>query len=289
MYPQFKSVILLLFDLLGQEKGFAMETKALKKQLGAAIAMVLVAAVALGSATYAWFVSNNTVDATTSNVSAKSNSAYLVIDTKTTSSTSTSSNKATDPDNTKLFPAQWKNTFTTEGGDTKATDGNSGVYQFETAYASDKAQSDEKANTRFSIGNADAAIKAGYAYKNVFFIGTGGYDGEFTNLKVTGATVTASDGSELSNAVRVLVTCDDSWVVVKNNNVIESQSGKTADFDGIIKAGQFGKTEGDATVKCYVYYDGSDDKVYTDNLEDLKNCNVELTFTATPKEYKANA
>ncbi len=35
--------------------------KTLKKQLGAAIAMVCVAAVALGSSTYAWFVSNNTV------------------------------------------------------------------------------------------------------------------------------------------------------------------------------------------------------------------------------------
>ncbi len=266
-----------------------METKALKKQLGAAIAMVLVAAVALGSATYAWFVSNNTVTAETSNVSAKSNSAYLVIDTKATSNTSTSSTKATDPGDTKLFPAQWENTFTTEGGDTKATDGNSGVYQFETAYASDKTKSDEKDNTRFAIGNAAAAIKAGYAYENVFHIGTGEYDGEFTNLKVTGATVTASDGSQLTEAVRVLITCDDNWVVVKNNGAIESQKDKTTDFDGIIKAEQFGKTEGDATVKCYVYYDGSNDKVYTNNLEDLKNCNVELTFTATPKEYKATA
>ena len=35
-----------------------METKALKKQLGAAIAMVLVAAIALGAATFAWFVNN---------------------------------------------------------------------------------------------------------------------------------------------------------------------------------------------------------------------------------------
>ena len=49
--------------------------KTLKKQLGAAIAMVLVAAVALGSSTYAWFVSNNSVKATTTNISAQSNSA----------------------------------------------------------------------------------------------------------------------------------------------------------------------------------------------------------------------
>ena len=54
--------------------------KTLKKQLGAAIAMVCVAAVALGSSTYAWFVSNNTVKGTTTNISAQSNAAFMVID-----------------------------------------------------------------------------------------------------------------------------------------------------------------------------------------------------------------
>lgn len=49
-----------------------METKALKKQLGAAIAMVLVAAIALGAATFAWFVNNNAVTATDVNVSTSS-------------------------------------------------------------------------------------------------------------------------------------------------------------------------------------------------------------------------
>lgn len=41
-----------------------MSTKALKTQLLAAIAMVLVASIALGSSTYAWFANNNKVDAT---------------------------------------------------------------------------------------------------------------------------------------------------------------------------------------------------------------------------------
>ena len=44
--------------------------KALKKQMAAAVAMVCVAAVALGSSTYAWFVSNNNVDAITTDISA---------------------------------------------------------------------------------------------------------------------------------------------------------------------------------------------------------------------------
>ena len=58
------------------------ETKsvqALKKQLAAAIAMVLVAAIALGSSTYAWFVSNTKVQANLSSVSATSATPNLLI------------------------------------------------------------------------------------------------------------------------------------------------------------------------------------------------------------------
>ena len=53
------------------------------------VAMVCVAAVALGSSTYAWFVSNNNVDAITTDISAQSNSAYLVIQEATADKTAT--------------------------------------------------------------------------------------------------------------------------------------------------------------------------------------------------------
>ena len=42
--------------------------------------MVCVAAVALGSSTYAWFVGNSTVTATTTTISAQSNAPFLKID-----------------------------------------------------------------------------------------------------------------------------------------------------------------------------------------------------------------
>ncbi|MDD3360720.1 MAG: hypothetical protein PHW34_03515 [Hespellia sp.] len=54
------------------------ETKALKKQLMAAIAMVMVAAVALTSATYAWFVNNSKVTATGGDYKAET-ADYLLI------------------------------------------------------------------------------------------------------------------------------------------------------------------------------------------------------------------
>ncbi len=75
--------------------------KALKKQLAVAIAMVCVAAVALGSSTYAWFVSNNAVTATDVKLSTTSSVPNLYI---------TSSGKTTDnvtvvgTNPTKLYP-----------------------------------------------------------------------------------------------------------------------------------------------------------------------------------------
>lgn len=101
--PGFSRVI---WDEWGK-KGVRMDTKALKKQMGAAIAMVLVAAVALGSATFAWFVTNNKVDATTSTISAQSNAAFMTITNGSAGAnavdTTSVVTKITSP--TKLYPA----------------------------------------------------------------------------------------------------------------------------------------------------------------------------------------
>ena len=275
-----------------------METKALKKQLGAAIAMVVVAAIALGSATYAWFVSNNSVTATTVGVSAQSNSAFLLIDTAATSTSSGTEASATYS-NVSLYPAIWDNTFDAAG--TVASD-SSGKYQFESAYASSKDSAKEKDNksSRFLIGDGDTAKEKSYATLNTFYVGTGGYDGSFTDLKVKDFTVT--DSNNLATAVRVLVTDGNNWVVVRKSlaasgsdagrAMVESQSlpttGDGAVESGVFHTSEFGKTGGDVTVKCYVYYDGSDDSVYTTYLDQIKEagCKVTLTFEATPKEYK---
>ena len=92
--------------------------KALKKQLGAAIAMVTVAAVALGTSTYAWFVNNTRVKANMSSVSASSTTPNLLIvngakstggedgttwTAKTTGGLTVSSIASTEA--TKLYPA----------------------------------------------------------------------------------------------------------------------------------------------------------------------------------------
>ena len=265
-------------------------TKSLKKQLAAAIAMLLVAVVALGSASYAWFVSNNTVTATTTNISAQSNSAYLVIDnaaagsTKTTSTSAATASETFSPD-TKLYPAQWKNNFDSAGKKSGDEGFTSVVYQFESAYASAKDAATEKSGTRFAVGNPDTAAGKDYTLANTFYIGTGTYDGTFTNLKVTGVTVNNNTSSQLEDAMRVLVTCGEEWTVWSKAGRESGSHQTSSSADGIIK--ESGITKGtDATVKVYVYYDGADSKVFTTNLENLKDCGVTVTFEATPTEFK---
>ena len=58
------------------------------------VAMVCVAAVALGSSTYAWFVSNNEVSAKTTKIKAQSNTAFMSIEYKKTAVGTTTTNGA---------------------------------------------------------------------------------------------------------------------------------------------------------------------------------------------------
>ena len=263
--------------------------------------MVCVAAVALGSSTYAWFVSNNNVKATTTNISAQSNSAYLVIEagsaTTAESKTSATGTEKTTGNDTALYPAQWKNNFDASGNSANQN----GVYQFESAYASEPDKADEQSGTRFKIGDPAAAVVADYALLNTFYVGSGTYDGEFKNLTVSNMTVTEKGDSGLKTGMRLLIMAYapsktesgvayntvTSWVVAKYNDgqtaSIESQSDGTT--SGIVYAPQFGKTEGDVKVEVYAYYDGADNNVKTTNLVNLTECGATVTFTATPSEF----
>ena len=119
-----------------------MSIKKLRNQLFAAIAMVLVASIALGSSTYAWFVSNNTVTAKTASISAQSNAPFLMIDKAEVTSGSGTSIEFTEV-NTALYPAQ----VVANGTNPK----------FQSAYAEAKNAADELADSRYDVGTAEEA------------------------------------------------------------------------------------------------------------------------------------
>ena len=85
-----------------------MNSKAIKRQLLAAIAMVLVAAIALGSSTYAWFAANTSVTATGANVTAETPTTILI--SKTNETTGFGSTIAMDNESgmgDKVYPVHW--------------------------------------------------------------------------------------------------------------------------------------------------------------------------------------
>ena len=281
--------------------------KALKKQLVAAIAMVVVAAIALGSSTYAWFVTNNTVKATTSQISAQSNAAFMKIkfdspdlDTDDTATTSDLTADWANLTSKALYPAQWKNNFDTAGKKSGDEGFTSVVYQFETAYGTNPTSTGYTmdASTLKAVGNPAAAVNADYAVANVFNISSKGTD--LLNLKVAGAEIQSArpadpddiddhGNAKLDNALRVLVVCGNNWVLCDKDGVIEDSEGRTKAASSA-DLGKFGTGvtvthDADTLVTMYVYYDGNDAQIYSNNLPNLETSSsrITVTFTADPQ------
>ena len=275
--PGFSRVI---WDEWGK-KGVRMDTKALKKQMGAAIAMVLVAAVALGSATFAWFVSNNKVDATTSKISAQSNSAFMYIRDENEQSKDLRTDDSSVA-NTPLYPAHWANGADTTPYDTPAN--------FYTAFGTSATDGLKVGNTvklvptqgADAAGTPAAAVTGKYAVKNTFYVGSKG--AELTNLVVDSAKITGAtgDNDKFDSALRVLVMSGTNWVLCNKDGIVSSSdtTHKLADKIG----------EDETTVEMYVFYDGDDAQVFTNNLENLKTASkrINVVFTATSTQTDKN-
>lgn len=269
--PGFSGVI---WDEWGK-KGVRMDTKALKKQMGAAIAMVLVAAVALGSATFAWFVSNNTVTATTSKISAQSNAPFLKIDKTAITETSTTSISYADEEDAALYPAQ-----VVKNADNKPL--------FKSAYASAATAATELTDSRYDVGDAAAAVTGKFAIKKSFKIGTADDKaGSFSKLKVAGVELTSTGTEGLEDALSILVVCGDNWAVYKKSGdgtvltkYKDNVSAAGNNTDGVLATTIAANASVDVDV--YVFYDGSEDNVRTDNLDKLTSIGATVKFTATP-------
>lgn len=269
--PGFSRVI---WDEWGK-KGVRMDTKALKKQMGAAIAMVLVAAVALGSATFAWFVTNNSVKAQTSSISAQSNASYMTIKYNASAVNADSTFDVATDESVKLYPA----TFGEQTGSTKGkfmtgfgTDVNSGVLKGDLSLVGD-------------AGTPEEAVNKNFAKKNTFNISSRGQS--LSNLKIASVEAKSADGKDtdlatasgINSALRLLVMCGDRWVVLDKDGTFKLGSNGITSADGILA--DTVTADADTKVDIYVFYEGSDQNVYTNNLKQLTDSSkLTITFTA---------
>lgn len=296
-----------------------MNSKAIRKQLLAAVAMVLVAAVALGSSTYAWFASNNKVTATGMTVNAQAEGSLLVISTSTTLGNSTS--VAMNLTGAKLFPTH----LTTALNGTPAMTGASSSWRhsFSKEYSAAITDTDTSSETtlNLSIGSTSKNVYGSTTEKQVatqyydaegkqYFLAGKLYIGlDKTNtaakcgkISLTDFTIASTDSSTLLPSARValvnLSTYDDSADDNKTTDVNELKGVIATNAKKVKTIGDFKTADtlealgtgieitdanleaGDyVEVGVYIYFDGRDDACTSANY-DTKDTTVSLTFTA---------
>ena len=244
------------------------------KKLIPAICMTLIAAVMLASSTFAWFSMNTSVTANGMEVVAKSDNTYLLISsTKSTAGEIQTENSILTTlavANPKVYPCAPVTNSTETGklsGTAIVTNANAstvGNWYTASAGASDKADIDW--NTAKVLTTFD-----GYVIQEKVYLTVAKGANDANNLKVT-PTIAAKSGvsGTLVDAVRVLITTSDGGfeILKKDSGEVDIKGSNTNLTDSTV-----------LTVNIYIYIDGNDATVYTNNAVDLAMATISLVFS----------
>ena len=250
--------------------------KSRKKMLLSSIAMLLVALVALGSATFAWYVSNATV--TASSTSAKASTADGLVIRKTTSDTwADHITYTSDGAGKSLNPAAFDYTKTTTG----------------TFNGMSAAKGTSEAVGTYTEGGTAlttwAAIKNNVAYDDFYVATTKGGATQRVTLTMSGSTVAGT-------YINVLVFVDGTLVGSVNSTDKASATGRTsagaaggtlthtkldtptATFDVSANTSAAGVAQDGSHVEVIAYPDG-EDALCTTNTAKIDAFSVDFSFT----------
>ena len=260
------------------------------KRLIPALAMLLVSAILLGTSTFAWFSMNTTVSATDMQVVVKSDNTYLQIGTG--ADDTAAEIHVADPNTTvaltvsdaqaKVYPSKPAEDATEAGLLNTTTGKKVGDAAIETAGAVVNSTSTAAAVTNWYTATAEAVDAPdmlagsarqltsfdGYVIQKTVYLTVAEGSNHANNLTVT-PTITQKTGGTDISAVKVLVCTDDGGFAI-----LDSTSGETD-----IKGTNTELTDTTVrTVYIYIYYDGSEDPVYTNNAANLKGADISLAF-----------
>ena len=241
------------------------------KKLIPALCMLLVSAVLMGTSTFAWFSMNKTATVNGLSVKANAESIYLLVSNTPASLTAENiqaenggkgfTSVSETVANPELKPAALATKATkADVKETTITDYSS-VNSWYTADAIDASASAVKEDSEKKLTTFDGYVLT-YTYRLTLAKGSTAT----TNLKVGTCTFEAAGGKTI-DAARVLVVCNDRTEEFK----LGTTTGAVTLADNI----------SDSTVvevKVYVYIDGNDTTIYTNNVENLDQANITLTF-----------
>lgn len=250
------------------------------RKLIPALCMLLVSALFVGTSTYAWFSMNTTVTATDMKVTAKSDSIYLLISKDKSSAADIQGQQQTtvaiNNAKTELMPSALATKATKDGVKVNSINDYSAHSNWYTAYAQNEAASTVKMDTEKNLATEGLTF-TDYVQTYTYSFTLAKGSNEAQNLTATSCKMTpgTDKGTNVITPVRVLLVCGD--------NVVEFDS-TGALVDGTNNVLASSVTDATAvTVTAYVYYNGNDTAVYTNNVANLAGASIDLTFDVTAK------
>lgn len=276
-----------------------MNSKAIKRQLLAAIAMVLVAAIALGSSTYAWFATNNKVSATDMSVIASSEVEFLEIQNNGTAFTGgTVTVQATNAGNTTDLDLKPVTPFTVATLDALASENSTQIAKsandtdpgygdgFIWTWTTAETGTASTKGTTATWTRADFTGNDKYYLLNNFKFRTTADGVETDKLYAETVTVTGLESNALDEAVRVLIVGANGmqiYDVGASTWTYYDASGKRvekANFVGLIDKVKYQDVNGELyPVQVFIYYEGDDARLFTANINSMKGVTVGITFS----------
>lgn len=263
-----------------------MNSKAIKRQLLAAIAMVLVAAIALGSSTYAWFVQSNTVTAEGMKVQAQAEGGIEISNSEGKNWASTAA--ATITNTTGLYPTSTQNTsvwYHAKAAAANAKDAKNGSYE--------QLSLDE---TGKCTAAGDFQNKQFYLVNKFLIHATSGTSAKDLVIDKVTVTADATKTAALDKSLRVAVKAGSTTYIYSPNGGDTSYSvwGGTAldasvtanDGTTAVKTSVSTISSANATeVSIYVWYEGEDTNHFSNNLATtVDTLSVTVQFSATTGE-----
>ena len=262
--------------------------------------MLLVAAVLLGSSTFAWFSMNRVVTATSMQVKARAEGGILIKRTITSGDATdasvnfgSTSAVALLPTSTNDASAWWHAAGTAEN------DGTGIAASYETLTLTNTAPAAAALGTGTK---GDAANGLYYYVYDSFTVVPDSNSSAFTDLWVSECSV-ASANQELSKSLRIAIVCGSNVVICapiegatlsydvgntgsNNCTAIDTHSSATT---ALAKSNTTTLATGSAssqTVLVYAYFEGEDENHMTDNLNDalataLEGLVITVRFTCT--------
>lgn len=236
-----------------------------------AFCMLLISAMLMGTSTFAWFSMNKTATVNGLAVKANAESIYLLISNTAASTTAaaiqaenggkgytTVSETVTNP---ALKPAALVTKATKDGVKETSISDYSNANSWYTAEAIDASASAVKQDSEKKLDTLDGYVFT-YTYRMTLAKGSTATN----NLKVGTCNFVAANGKNI-DAARVLVVCGENTEEFKSGTAAGTKTLATDISDSTV-----------VEVKVYVYIDGNDTSIYTNNAGDLDQANITLTF-----------